>query len=90
MKLIENQKISQKPLRFFKEYLRVVVSVFVCAGVRVFVCVSVCMGCSCVLMRVCVSLSEFTNSARFISGCEFVGVSSYFATLFYFCMWRQL
>ena len=60
----------------------------VCVCVCVCVCAYACMGYSCVLMCVCMSLSEFTNAARFISGCEFVGVSSYFATLFHFCMCR--
>ena len=33
------------------------------------------MGYSCVLMCVCMSLSQFANAAHCISRCEFVGVS---------------
>ena len=49
------------------DFLRVVVSVLVCAYA--------CRGYSCILMHVCISLSQFINAVRCISGGEFVGVS---------------
>ena len=46
-----------------------------CKCVSVYGCAYACMGYSCTLMRVWMKLSDFTNAARCISGCVFVGVS---------------
>ena len=48
---------------------------FTCGCKCVIMCAYACMGYSCVLMCVCMSLSEFTNAARCITRCEFVIVS---------------
>ena len=74
MKWIENRKNTVKNRwNFVRFFLRVVVSMWLCE--YVWVCAYACMGYSFVSMCVCMSLSEFTNTSRYISGCEFVGVS---------------
>ena len=63
MKWIENRKkYSHQTVGILCEYLCVVVSVWVyeCVGV----CAYACVGYSCILMCVCMGLSEDTNAAR--------------------------
>ena len=61
----KSKKYSQKTVGILYDSLRVVVSVCVC--VCVCVCAYACVGYSCVLMCVCIGLSEVTNAARCFS-----------------------
>ena len=69
----KSKKYSQETVGILYDSLRVVVSVWVWAYVGV--CAYECVGYGCLLMCVCMSLSEATNAARCITGSKFVDVS---------------
>ena len=68
MKWLENRKSTvKKPLEFCM--------ILTCGCTCVSVCGYACVGYSCVLMCLCMGLSEVTNAARCLTGCKFIGVS---------------
>ena len=72
MKWIENRKNIVKNRWDF-------VGIITCACKCVCVCVCVCGGgYSCVVICVFMRLSQFANAVRWISGCEFEGVSLHY------------
>ena len=70
-KSIKYEEIQTRTVGISYEYLRVVVSVCECMRV----CAYACMCYSYVWMSVFMRLSQATNAARCVSGCEFVSVS---------------
>ena len=66
----KSKKYSQKTVGILYDSLHVVVSMWVCVwGAYANV------GYSCVLMCICMGLSEVTNAARCLTRCKFVCVS---------------